>query len=230
MGPSQNISNCIKKRFCLLKEEDFISELQSDKRTDSKKGQVGQPMALDFSLSRRKNIDYSEDDLDNDSQETLPHVNCEVVIESDDDDDSKETPRDRSLSRRNNSDYSEDDFDDDSQEVFPYIKCEVIMEQEDSDSEEMPLDFLCMRSRVGADSEYEEPESQHVLTHSGRRPHGCEECGKRFTEKYNLITHSLIHSGLRPHKCDECGKCFIQKGDLTKHSLTHYEPDLFPCG
>nr|CAD7448948.1 unnamed protein product [Timema bartmani] len=183
MGPSQNISNCIKKRFCLLKEEDFISELQSDKRTDSKKGQVGQAMALDFSLSRR-----------------------------------------------NDSDYSEDDFDDDSQEIFPYIKCEVIMGQEDSDSEEIPLDFSCMRSRVDADSEYEEPESQHVLTHSGQRPHGCEECGKKFTEKYNLITHSLIHSGLRPHKCDECGKCFIQKGDLTKHSLTHYEPDLFPCG
>ena len=56
---------------------------------------------------------------------------------------------------------------------------------------------------------------------TGRKPHQCTECGKRYTRKSYLARHELTHTREKPHKCTECGKRFTTKSNLTKHELTH---------
>src|SRR5699024_10360022 len=53
---------------------------------------------------------------------------------------------------------------------------------------------------------------RHLRTHSGDKLYKCLECGKGFTQKYNLTTHQRSHSeNKRPYICPECGKGFTQK-------------------
>ncbi|KAM6987386.1 uncharacterized protein LKV04_010211 [Tautogolabrus adspersus] len=39
---------------------------------------------------------------------------------------------------------------------------------------------------------------------TGKRPHRCSECGKRFNRKGHLTTHMLVHSGEKAFSCSEC--------------------------
>ena len=45
----------------------------------------------------------------------------------------------------------------------------------------------------------------------------CEECGKAFRLRYQLLRHKAIHSDRKPHQCDHCGKAFRQGSQLTRH-------------
>ncbi|XP_075434368.1 uncharacterized protein LOC142471451 [Ascaphus truei] len=51
--------------------------------------------------------------------------------------------------------------------------------------------------------------------------HKCNECGKHFTRKSNLIVRQKTHTGEKPHKCNECGKHFTRKSYLNVHQKTH---------
>uniref|UniRef100_A0A8C5G097 C2H2-type domain-containing protein n=1 Tax=Gouania willdenowi TaxID=441366 RepID=A0A8C5G097_GOUWI len=61
--------------------------------------------------------------------------------------------------------------------------------------------------------------------------HTCDQCGKDFTRKSNLIVHQIIHSGEKTFICDECGKAFACKNDLKRHQLVHSgkKPHLYHC-
>ena len=47
------------------------------------------------------------------------------------------------------------------------------------------------------------------LKHSNdEKQHVCENRGKSFTSKSNMIAHERIHSGNKPYDCDVCDKRF----------------------
>nr|XP_027220294.1 zinc finger protein 16-like [Penaeus vannamei] len=51
----------------------------------------------------------------------------------------------------------------------------------------------------------------------GVRPFGCDTCGRRFSQKGNLLRHSLLHTNEKPFGCGVCRKFFVQKAHLVKH-------------
>ena len=50
----------------------------------------------------------------------------------------------------------------------------------------------------------------------------CEICSKTFKKKRLLTVHKeRVHENRRPFKCDECGKAFKIKNNLIEHQATH---------
>ncbi|XP_060901212.1 zinc finger protein OZF-like [Labrus mixtus] len=64
---------------------------------------------------------------------------------------------------------------------------------------------------------------------TGKRPHSCSECGKRFNQKGNLTKHMLVHTGEKPFSCSVCSKSFTQRQHLTTHMLVHTGEKAFSC-
>ena len=70
--------------------------------------------------------------------------------------------------------------------------------------------------------------SLHNATHYTENRFSCSYCELRFFAASQLYRHvTLIHT--RKYKCQECGKCFLCKKDLLAHSQGHSGVKLFKC-
>lgn len=49
----------------------------------------------------------------------------------------------------------------------------------------------------------------------------CEECSKKFVNKWALVSHRKCHSQERPHTCQHCKKSFTNIKDLRRHEVIH---------
>ncbi|XP_067013202.2 uncharacterized protein [Anabrus simplex] len=87
---------------------------------------------------------------------------------------------------------------------------------------------LCC-NECGKKNSYRSGLRQHLLTHTGMRPHSCNTCGRSFSRKCLLQTHHVTHTAERPFKCNVCRKSFGLKGNLKRHELAHTEQRLHSC-
>lgn len=66
------------------------------------------------------------------------------------------------------------------------------------------------------------PLNVHHRTHTGERPHACQFCGMRFTQKISVQKHIMSKHIVEPQfKCKMCGKAFKAKYSLTLHEQLH---------
>mmetsp|Transcript_36015 Transcript_36015/g.69977 ORF Transcript_36015/g.69977 Transcript_36015/m.69977 type:complete len:257 (+) Transcript_36015:15-785(+) len=60
--------------------------------------------------------------------------------------------------------------------------------------------------------------------------HRCTYCGKTFDHRWNFTTHVRTHTGERPHKCDQCEWAFASLSNLNRHKKRKHQPAKLGTG
>lgn len=64
---------------------------------------------------------------------------------------------------------------------------------------------------------------------SSKRSFKCKTCGKVFGRLTSLRQHMIFHTGIKPHICTQCNKSFFMAGDLKVHLKRHAGILDFKC-
>uniref|UniRef100_A0A3Q4BMR0 C2H2-type domain-containing protein n=1 Tax=Mola mola TaxID=94237 RepID=A0A3Q4BMR0_MOLML len=70
---------------------------------------------------------------------------------------------------------------------------------------------------------------RHAITHSQKKPHVCQQCGKAFKRSSHLQRHKHIHTGQRNFVCPICAKRFREAGELQRHQRVHTGEKPYQC-
>ncbi|KAF6080170.1 zinc finger protein 446 [Phyllostomus discolor] len=77
---------------------------------------------------------------------------------------------------------------------------------------------------AGAEKPLQSPREPGALRHPRRtapRNYACEECGRSFSWKSQLVIHRKSHVGQQRHFCGDCGRGFDWKSQLVIHRKSH---------
>lgn len=77
--------------------------------------------------------------------------------------------------------------------------------------------YFC--SECSYSSEYKTNYSNHMLVHTGEKPHQCHLCQTSFSQKSTLTRHLQRHTGERPFLCTQCNYRAARKSSLQSHVL-----------
>lgn len=67
----------------------------------------------------------------------------------------------------------------------------------------------------------------HMKQHN--KTYECKECGKQFSSKRYLASHSTTHTEIKPYNCHVCDKTFRTSHMRNMHLFTHTEERPFIC-
>ncbi|XP_043936739.1 uncharacterized protein LOC122809357 isoform X2 [Protopterus annectens] len=91
----------------------------------------------------------------------------------------------------------------------------MFLEEESKDSKKGITDEDCQQLSDAFQIHVEDlAEIKNLLPLGIKR---CPVCSKRFPSTAALRMHYLIHTDCRPFKCNNCGKAYCQKGNLIRH-------------
>ncbi|XP_056409934.1 oocyte zinc finger protein XlCOF22-like isoform X2 [Hyla sarda] len=69
----------------------------------------------------------------------------------------------------------------------------------------------------------------HRKSHIRKKQYVCSECGKSCKSPSHLVVHERIHTGEKPYSCSECSKCFAHKSTLIIHERSHTGEKPYSC-
>lgn len=117
----------------------------------------------------------------------------------------------------------------------------VMSEPIATNTSDVHLDIKSPTSEILSDEKVLNPVEQvknHIIVHeieqkglhgSKSKIYGCQDCGRKFFRKSDLVRHIQIHLGIKPNVCKYCGKKFIQRSALTVHNRVHTGEKPYSC-
>lgn len=85
--------------------------------------------------------------------------------------------------------------------------------------------YIC-KKLLSSPSEVNKHMRNHVPTEKKIK---CDECGKKFLDKYRLKLHKIIHTGVKEFECPFCYKRFVYKSNCDQHVRIHYRLKPYRC-